>query len=146
MEQRDIFRRNEVDANRYAALCMRVAAVVAVLMWILNLLGFFIVDPMLMNLAMPAGIVLFLLPTVLLRVWRGPDWLLKYVGMGCFLLGIGILSGALTTQLVLAWACPIVLSCHYYAPGSPDSPCWASSSVCCWRCTWGCCWACGTPT
>ena len=116
MEQRDIFRRNEVDANRYAALCMRVAAVVAVLMWILNLLGFFIVDPMLMNLAMPAGIVLFLLPTVLLRAWRGPDWLLKYVSMGCFLLGIGILSGALTIQLVLAWACPIVLSCHYYAP------------------------------
>ena len=29
MEQRDIFPRNEVDANRYAALCMRVAAVVA---------------------------------------------------------------------------------------------------------------------
>ena len=116
MEQREIFRRNEADANRYAALCMRVAAVVAGLMWVLNLLGFFIVDPVLMNLAMPVGIVLFLLPTLLLRVWRGRDWLLKYVSMGCFLLGVGILSGALTIQLVLAWACPIVLSCHYYNP------------------------------
>ena len=56
MEQREIFRRNEADANRYAALCMRVAAVVAALMWVLNLLGFFIVDPVLMNLAMPVGI------------------------------------------------------------------------------------------
>ena len=31
MEHREIFRRNEADANRYAALCMRVAAVVAVI-------------------------------------------------------------------------------------------------------------------
>ena len=116
MEHREIFRRNEADANRYAALCMRVAAVVAVLMWLLNLLGFFIVDPVLMNVAMPVGIVLFLLPTLLLRVWRKRIWLLKYVSMGCFLLGIGILAGALTIQLVLAWACPIILSCHYYAP------------------------------
>ena len=116
MEQREIFRRNEADANRYAAMCMRVAAVVAGLMWLLNLLGFFIVDPVLMNVAMPVGIVLFLLPTVLLRVWRGRVWLLKYVSMGCFLLGVGILAGALTIQLVLAWACPIILSCHYYTP------------------------------
>ena len=112
MEHREIFRRNEADANRYAALCMRVAAVVAVLMWLLNLLGFFIVDPVLMNVAIPVGIVLFLLPTLLLRVWRKRIWLLKYVSMGCFLLGIGILAGALTIQLVLAWACPIILSCH----------------------------------
>ena len=116
MEHREIVRRNEADANRYAALCMRVAAVVAVLMWLLTLLGFFIVDPVLMNVAMPVGIVLFLLPTLLLRVWRKRIWLLKYVSMGCFLLGIGILAGALTIQLVLAWACPIILSCHYYAP------------------------------
>ena len=145
MEQREIFRRNEADANRYAAMCMRVAAVVAGLMWLLNLLGFFIVDPVLMNVAMPVGIVLFLLPTVLLRVWRGWVWLLKYVSMGCFLLGVGILAGALTIQLVLAWACPISSPATITPHGSPDSPCWGSSSACCWRCTWGCCWGCGTP-
>ena len=116
MEHEDIFRRNEEDANRYVAFCMRVAAVVAALMWGLNLLGFFIIDPLLMNLVMPAGILLFLLATLLVRVWRLPYRYLKYACMGCFLLGVGILAGALTTQLVLAWACPIILSCHYYAP------------------------------
>ena len=116
MEHEDIFRRNEEDANRYVAFCMRVAAVVAALMWGLNLLGFFIIDPLLMNLVMPAGILLFLLATPLVRVWRLPYRYLKYACMGCFLLGVGILAGALTTQLVLAWACPIILSCHYYSP------------------------------
>ena len=72
MEHEDIFRRNEEDANRYVAFCMRVAAVVAALMWGLNLLGFFIIDPLLMNLVMPAGILLFLLATLLVRVWRLP--------------------------------------------------------------------------
>ena len=112
----DIFEKNEASANRYAALCMRVAALVAVLMWLLNILGFFIVEKALMNAAMPVGIVLFLLPTLLVRVWKGRPGALKYGIMVCFLLGVGVLAAALTIQLVLAWACPIILSCHYYAP------------------------------
>ena len=112
----DIFEKNEENANRYAAFCMLVAAAVAVLMWGLNILGFFIVEKWLMNAAMPVGILLFLLPSLLTRVWKRRRHVLKYVIMGCFLLGIGVMATALTIQLILAWACPIILSCHYYAP------------------------------
>lgn len=111
-----IFEKNEESANRYAALCMLAAAGVAALMWGLNLLGFFIVDGWLMNVTMPVGILLFLLPSLLVRTWRRRQRVLKYVIMGCFLLGIGVMAAALTIQLILAWACPIILSCHYYAP------------------------------
>lgn len=115
-ENQTIFQINEKNANRYTAFCLAVAAGVALLMWALNIFGFFIVDKLLMNLAMPAGVLLFLLPSLLIRVWKRRYWMLKYVIMGCFLLGIGTLSSTLTIQLVLAWACPIVLSCHYYSP------------------------------
>lgn len=112
----DIFRENEDRANRYTTFCLRIAAVVTVLMWLLNLLGFFIVDQHLMNVAMPIGMTLFLLPSWFVRVWKRKPQMLKYAIMGCFLVGIAILTSALTTQLVLAWSCPIVLSCHYYSP------------------------------
>lgn len=112
----DIFRVNEEKANRYTAFCTFVAAVVAVLMWVLNLCGFFIVDQHLMNVAMPAGVALFLLPSLLVRIWNGDTRLLKYAMMCCFMIGIAILNSALTIQLVLAWSCPVVLSCHYYSP------------------------------
>lgn len=114
--QKDIFQINEEKANRYTAYCMVIAAVVTVLMWLLNVLGFFIVDQMLMNIAMPIGVVMFLFPSLLIRIWKREEWLLKYVIMGCFLLGVAILASALTIQLVMAWACPIILSCHYYSP------------------------------
>ncbi len=111
-----IFEVNEQDANRYTAFCLSVAAGVALLMWVLNIFGFFIVDELLMNIAMPAGVLLFLLPSLLERVWKNRRRKLKYVMMCCFMLGIAILSSTLTVQMVLAWACPIVLSCHYYSP------------------------------
>lgn len=114
--QKDIFQLNEEKANRYTAYCMVIAAIVTVLMWLLNALGFFIVDQGLMNITMPIGVVMFLLPSLLIRIWKRNDWLLKYIIMGCFLLGVAILASALTIQLVMAWACPIILSCHYYSP------------------------------
>lgn len=112
----DIFKVNEEKANRYTAFCTFIAAVVAVLMWLLNLCGFFIVDQHLMNVAMPGGVALFLLPSLLVRVWKGDTRLLKYAIMCCFMIGIAILNSALTIQLVLAWSCPVILSCHYYSP------------------------------
>ena len=111
-----IFLQNEENANVYTALCMRIAAVVAAVMWILNILDFFIVDDSLMNIAMPMGILFFLLPSLLIKVWKNRKWMLKYVIMVCFLSGICIMSTALTIQLVMAWACPVILSCHYYSP------------------------------
>lgn len=112
----DIFITNEQKANRYTAFCTLIVAVVAVLMWLLNLCGFFIVDQHLMNIAMPGGVALFLLPSLLIRIWRGDSRLIKYAIMCCFMIGIAILNSALTIQLVLAWSCPVVLSCHYYSP------------------------------
>ncbi len=115
-DRMDVFRQNERDANRYTAVCTLAAAGVALLMWLLNSLDFFIVDKSMMNLTMPIGTLLFALPFVMVKCGANSGSWLKYLIMLCFLAGIAILSSLLTIQLILAWACPVILSCHYYSP------------------------------
>ena len=116
LEKEDLFSYNEERANHYAATCLKFAAIVATLMWVLNILGFFIVDKTSMNIVMPTGILLFLVPLARkrlnLKLGRGE----KYFIVCCFLLGISAMSFVLTLQMIMAWTCPIVLSCHYYSP------------------------------
>lgn len=115
-DRMDVFRQNERDANRYTAVCTLAAAGVALLMWLLNSLDFFIVDKSMMNLTMPIGTALFALPFLMVKCGANSGSWLKYLIMLCFLAGIAILSSLLTIQLILAWACPVILSCHYYSP------------------------------
>ncbi len=106
---------NEMEANHYAANCLAVCAGVGALAWILNLLGIFIVPKTIMNTAMPALILSFLLPTLLCKITAGkPRWL-KYVVLLCAIMGIFILSSAMPKHGILAWALPLMLCCHYYS-------------------------------
>lgn len=112
----DLLLRNETDANRYCAICQIIAAAISLVMWLLNIAGFFIVDDLLMNVAMPVSIALFLLSALLVFFLKCKGAWLKYAVMLAFLLGVGVMSSALSIQIVLAWACPLLLACHYYSP------------------------------
>ena len=116
MEQTDLFAHNEEQANKYSALCLLVAAGIATIMWLLNVLGFFIVDDLSMNISMSVGIVFLLAPYLLVRSQKFSGGWIKYVLMLCFLTGLGAMSAVLSIQTILVWACPIILSCHYYKP------------------------------
>lgn len=106
---------NETEANRYAAKCLAVCAGVGALAWLFNIIGIFIIPPMIMNIGMPFTILFFLIPTLLCKVTNGtPSWL-KYAIVVCGIISIFILSSAMPKHGVLAWAVPIVLSCHYYS-------------------------------
>lgn len=114
----DLFQSNEQQANHYTVVCLRFAALTAALMWLLNAFGFFIVDKRMMDAVMPVGIAMFLLPTLIEKaVVCNRSWV-KYAFICCFMLGIAALSSVLTIHTVLAWSCPIVLSCHYYSPST----------------------------
>lgn len=112
----DLFQHNEEQANHYTALCLRLAAIIAAVIWMLNVAGFFIVDRTMMNMIMPLSIVMFLIPTALERAGMNVRKETKYLMIGCFVIGIAMLSAVLTMHTVLAWSCPIILSCHYYSP------------------------------
>lgn len=109
-----IFRENEEAANVYAAKCMRWAAIFSGLIWGLNAIDFFIVSKELMNVAMPLGILLFLIPTPVVRVWKNRLFC-KYIILMLAALGLTALSSMLTYHSLLAWTFLILLSCHYYS-------------------------------
>ena len=111
-----LFKENEKNANHYTVRCLMFSAVVTVLIWILNLLDFFIVDDALMNLVMPISIVLLLVPLLLERFAHIPSSILRYILFLFFVLVIAMMSVAMPRHLVLAWACPVILACHYYSP------------------------------
>ena len=114
--EQGLYQENERNANHYTIRCLMFAAGITVLIWILNLLDFFSVDDVLMNVAMPIGIVLMMFPLFLERFAKIPSNILRYVLFLFFVLAIAILAVAMPRHLVLAWACPIVLACHYYSP------------------------------
>ncbi len=114
--KQELFKENEKNANHYTVRCLMFAAVVTVLIWILNLLDFFIVDDALMNLVMPISIVLLIIPLLLERFARIPSHILRYILFLFFVSVIAMMSIAMPRHLVLAWACPVMLACHYYSP------------------------------
>lgn len=109
------FLENEAEANRYAAKCLAVCAGVGALAWLFNLLGIFIIPAVIMNIGMPFTILFFLIPTLLCKITDCTSNWLKYVIVICGIVSIFILSAAMPKHGVLAWAVPIVLSCHYYS-------------------------------
>ncbi len=109
------FAENEKEANLYAARCMRVLAAVVALIWLMNTLGVFIVPKTIMAVAGIGGITFLMLPSLLLRLVNQDSKRLKIYIMLCCIMGITLLSAALPSHSVLAWAVPVVLSCHYYS-------------------------------
>ena len=114
--EQTLFKENERNANHYTVRCLTFAAIVTVLIWVLNLLNFFVVDDTLMNLVMPISIVLLIIPLLLEKFASIPSHILRYILFLFFVLVIALMSVAMPRHLVLAWACPVMLACHYYSP------------------------------
>lgn len=109
------FAENEKEANRYAARCMRVLSIVVAVIWVLNACGVFIVPKTIMAIAGIGGMTLLLLPSLLFRLVDPNSPRLKLYILLCCILGITLLSAALPSHAILAWAVPVVLGCHYYS-------------------------------
>ncbi len=109
------FRDNETEANIYTAKCLRVMAAVVGAVWIMNLLGVFIVPQKIMAIAAVGSILFFMLPTLLCRLMQKRQKHLKIYLMLCSVASIGLISAAMPKHGIVVWAAPIVLSIHYYS-------------------------------
>lgn len=111
----DILIQNEVEANFYAARCLRICALVAIASWALNVIGIFIVPPEIMNIGSALCVICMMMPTLLCRLTGGRGGRVKYGVIFFGVAGIFILSCTLSKHAILAWALPILLTCHYYS-------------------------------
>ncbi len=109
------FRDNEIEANRYAANCMCIIAIVVAIVWILNLLGIFIVPQDVMAIAASGSIVMLLIPTLICRLSKTYSKYTKFYIMICCTVAITLIAAAMPKHGIVAWATPVALSCHYYS-------------------------------
>ncbi len=109
------FAENEKKANQYTARCMLVMAIVVAVVWLLNLLGVFIVPQANMAIAATCSMILFLIPTLLCRFSKKDSKQLKYLLILCCIVAISCIATAMPKHGIVVWAAPLALSCHYYS-------------------------------
>ncbi len=105
---------NGRTANAYAVRCLLYSLAAILALWLLQVLGIYQIPAALMDLGAASAAVVLLIPAVLQRFFPERTRLVRAFTFVCALLEVFILSSMLPKHLILAWAIPLVLSCHYY--------------------------------
>ena len=78
-----LLKKNEKEANLLVAKVMRITCVIFALIYVLNVVGIFVVDDVIMTVAFIGGAILLLLPTLLVNVMKQEDGWIKYLNVIC---------------------------------------------------------------
>ncbi|MBQ4284687.1 MAG: hypothetical protein IJB96_12275 [Lachnospira sp.] len=106
---------NEKQANKIVAKVMRVTFIIFTLIYILNVVGIFVVDDVIMTIAYIGGGVLLLLPTILVNVLKKDGEYIKYVNVVCAAVFVTLLSITLTYHVVAIYVYPIAIASLYFS-------------------------------
>lgn len=117
MGELDILLENEIAANRYAARCLRYAAAAVAALWLMSAAGVFTVPAGLMNAGAAGAIALLALPSTLRRQDVRRPRMVRDLTLACIMAAAFLLTCLLPKHMILAWALPLALSCHYYDRG-----------------------------
>lgn len=107
---------NETSANLAVAKVMRVSAIVLTVVFILNIVGIFIVDMTQMVIAYISGMILLLVPTLVSNLMKksGEGWV-KYLYVTCAVIFTGILTVIMPKHSILLYVYPIAISSLYFS-------------------------------
>lgn len=107
---------NETSANLAVAKVMRVSAIVLTVVFILNIVGIFIVDMTQMTIAYISGMILLLVPTLVSNLLKksGEGWV-KYLYVTCAVIFTGILTVIMPKHSILLYVYPIAISSLYFS-------------------------------
>ena len=111
----ELLKKNEKEANVIVAKVMRVTFVIFTLIYILNVIGIFIVDKTIMTIAFVGGSVLLLLPTLLVNVLKKEGSYIKYINVVCASIFVTLLSITLTYHVVAIYVYPIAIASLYFS-------------------------------
>ncbi len=115
MINNDILVRNEHEANRLAAKIMLTTISFMILVYILDLIGIFIVPLMTMTIALSAATALLILPSILVFLFKLESWVVKYLVVAAAGLMVATLGIFLSYHVVLFFAYPIAISSLYFS-------------------------------
>jgi len=110
-----MLKKNEKEANIVVAKVMRVTFVVFTLIYILNVIGIFIVPKNIMAVAYIGGSLLLLLPTLLVNILKLEQGFVKYINVICAAIFVMLLCTTLTYHVVVLYVYPIAIASLYFS-------------------------------
>lgn len=115
MNENSTLRRNEIEANYIVVKVMRITFVIFVLVYILNVIGVFVIDKTIMTLAFIGGGILLWIPTILVSLMKMDKGFVKYACVICSALFVMLLSTTLTYHVVVIYVYPIAIASLYFS-------------------------------
>jgi len=110
-----LLKQNEKEANLLVAKVMRITCLIFTLIYVLNVVGVFVVDDVIMTVAFIGGAILLLLPTLLVNVMKREDRWVKYLNVTCAAIFVTLLSITLTFHVVAIYVYPIAIASLYFS-------------------------------
>ena len=110
-----VLRENEKQANKLVAKVMRITFFIFVLVYILNVVGIFIVDMTIMTIAFVAGSVCMWMPTIFVNVCKQQGWWVKYVNTLCAVAFVTVCTTTLTFHVVVMYVYAIAIASLYFS-------------------------------
>lgn len=115
MTQNKMLMENEVQSNKLAAKVMRITFLIFTLIYILDIVGVFVVKLKLMTIAFILGSVLLLIPTLIVNILKMRSSAVKFMVVACAAAFVTILSGTLSYHVVVMYVYAIALSSLYFS-------------------------------
>ena len=114
-EKNSVLVQNEKDANRAVAKVMRITFLIFTLVYLLNVVGIFVIDMGIMTLAYVAGSVLLWIPTLVVCVGKQQSGYVKYVLILCAVAFVTIAASTLGYHVVLLYIYAIAIASLYFS-------------------------------
>lgn len=106
---------NEKQANILTAKVMLTTFLIFTLIYILNLIGVFAVEPLVMTIAYIGGSILLLLPAFLVLVLKKQEAYVKYLNVICAATVLMLFTVTLTRHVVAFYVYPIAIASLYFS-------------------------------
>ena len=107
--------KNEKEANLVVAKVMRVTLLIFTIVYILNLLGIFVVDNTIMTISYVIGAILLLMPTVLVKTIKEKTEVIKYINVIFASAFVILMSITLTYHVVVLYVYGIAIASLYFS-------------------------------
>lgn len=110
-----VLRENEKQANKVVAKVMRITFLIFTLVYILNIMGIFVIDMDIMTIAYAVGAVCLWLPTLFVNVFKQQGTWVKYVNTVCAVSFVTITTITLTYHVVVLYVYAIAIASLYFS-------------------------------
>lgn len=111
----ELLKQNEEQANVVAARVMRITSLVFLVVYILNIVGIFKVEQVLMTITFIIGTIILWVPTILVNGMKLKHPALKYIIVSSSAILITLLSITLTYHIVAMYVFAIAIAALYFS-------------------------------